>query len=83
MILQSMSHKEVAKHIVSEVTQNQKRIDAKAYDVAKQMLKTNKKVHAYQQKIGSNTQLTICIYGIDKKGLIIMLWGVGIIPAKV
>jgi len=69
MILPSMSDKEVAKHIVSEVTKNQKRIDTKAYDVAKQMLKAGKKTYAYQQKIGSNTLLTIYIYGIDKKGI--------------
>ncbi|MBL0744830.1 hypothetical protein [Chryseolinea lacunae] len=64
-----MSHKEVTKHIVSEITSNQKRIDTKVKDVAKQMLKASKKVHAYQQKIGSNTLLTVYIYGIDKKGI--------------
>jgi len=62
MILPSMSYKEVAKHIVSEVTKNQKRIDTKAYDVAKQMLKAGRKTYAYQQKIGSNTLLTIYIF---------------------
>jgi len=33
------------------------------------MMKASKKVHAYQQKIGSNIVLTIYIYGIDKRGI--------------
>lgn len=64
-----MSDKEVAKHIASEVGKYEKRIDAKAKDVAKQMLKASRKAYAYQQKVGSNTLLTIYIYGIDKKGI--------------
>ena len=33
------------------------------------MLKAGRKIHAYQQRLGSNTLLTIYIYGIDDKGV--------------
>ena len=59
----------MTRHIVSEITKNQKRIDTKAKHVAKRMVKASKKVHAYQQKIGSDTVLTIYVYGVDKKGI--------------
>lgn len=69
MIVPSMTQKEIAKHLLSEVGSNRSRIANKVMTVAKQMRRAGKKVHAYEQTIGSNTKLTIYIYGIDKKGI--------------
>jgi hypothetical protein len=64
-----MTQKEIAVHLFSEVTSNRKRIVSKVRSVAKRMQKVGRKVHAYQQTIGSNTRLMIYIYGIDKGGV--------------
>ncbi len=65
MIVLSMTRKEIAVHLLSECSNNKKRIEKKA----KKMLKAEKKIHAYQQRVGSNTLLTIYIYGIDDEGV--------------
>lgn len=64
-----MTLKEIAVHQFSEVTSNRKRIVSKIRSVVKRMQKIRRKVYAYQQTIGSNTCLTIYIYGIDKGGI--------------
>jgi hypothetical protein len=70
MIVPSMTQKEIAKHLLSEVSNNRSRIATKVMTVAKQMRRVGKKVYACQQTVGSNTKLTIYIYGIDKKGFL-------------
>jgi hypothetical protein len=69
MIVPSMTRKEVAIHLLSEVRSNKREITVKAGFVAKKMTRAQKKVHSYEQRVGSNTLLTIYIYGIDKKGI--------------
>src|SRR5688572_12535590 len=69
MIVPSMTRKEVAVHLLSEVRNNKKRIAVKTGIVAKKMLKTQKQIHVYQQRVGSNTLFTIYIYGIDDTGV--------------
>lgn len=69
MIVPSMTRKEVAQHLLAEVRSNNKRIAIKTGMVAKKMLKAGKKIHVYQQRVGSNTLLTIYIYGMDNKGI--------------
>lgn len=69
MIVPSMTRKEIAVHLLSEVRNNKKRIETKVFIVAKKMRKAEKKVHVYQQLVGSNTLFTIYIYGIDDKGV--------------
>jgi len=69
MIVPSMTQKEIAVHLFSEVKNNRKRIVTKAKTVAKQMRRLGRKVHSYKQTVGSNTGLTIYIYGIDKEGV--------------
>lgn len=64
-----MNRKEIAAHLLSEVHNNKKRIETKVGFVAKKMRKAKKKVHVYQQLVGSNTLFTIYIYGIDDKGV--------------
>ena len=64
-----MTRKEVAMHLLAEVRDNKKRIAVKAGIVAKKMLKAGKKIHMYQQRVGSNTLFTIYIYGIDDRGI--------------
>lgn len=64
-----MTQKEIAVHLLSEITSHRKRIFSKVRSVAKRMQKAGRKVYAYQQTIGSNTCLTIYIYGIDKEGV--------------
>ncbi|MEO7990795.1 MAG: hypothetical protein ABI663_14700 [Chryseolinea sp.] len=64
-----MSRKEIAIHLLSEVHNNKKRIESKVGIVAKKMRKAEKKVHMYQQLVGSNTLFTIYIYGIDDIGV--------------
>src|SRR5258706_3214632 len=68
MVVSSMTRKEIAGHLLSELRNNKNRIERKAGIVAKKMLKAGKKVHAYQQRVGSNTLFTIYIYGIDDEG---------------
>lgn len=69
MIVPSMTRKEIAVHLLSEVRNNKKRIAVKVGSVAKKMLRAGKKIHVYQQRVGSNTLFTIYIYGIDNKGI--------------
>jgi hypothetical protein len=64
-----MTRKEIALHLRSEVHNNEERIKTKVALVAKKMRKAKKKIHVYQQRVGSNTLLTIYIYGIDDKGV--------------
>lgn len=64
-----MTRRQIAAHLLSEVGNNRDRIAAKIRTVVKQMTKAEKKIHQYQQRVGSNTLLTIYIYGIDKKGV--------------
>lgn len=69
MVVPSMTRKEIAKHLLYEVRSNKMRIETKVFIVAKKMRKAEKKVHVYQQLVGSNTLFTIYIYGIDGKGV--------------
>lgn len=69
MIVPSMTRKEIAAHLISEVRNNNQRIQNKVGVVAKKMRKFNKKLEVYEQRVGNNTALTIYIYGIDKKGI--------------
>lgn len=69
MIVPSMTRREIAAHLLSEVCNNSGRIAAKIRSVAKQMSKAEKKIHVCKQRVGSNVLLTIYIYGIDKKGV--------------
>lgn len=69
MIVPSMTRREIAEHLLSEVRNNKKRIAMKTGIVAKKMLKAGKKIHVYQQRVGSNTLFTIYIYGIDVTGI--------------
>jgi hypothetical protein len=69
MIVPSMTRKEIASHLLSEVRNNKKRIETKVFIVAKKMQSAARKVHVYQQRVGSNTLFTIYIYGIDDKGV--------------
>jgi len=69
MLVPSMTKKEIAAHLLSEVRNNKKRIETKVFIVAKKMRKAEKKIHVYQQLVGSNTLFTIYIYGIDDKGV--------------
>jgi len=64
-----MTRKEIAVHLLSESRNNKKRIENKVGIVAKKMRKSEKKVHMYQQLVGSNTLFTIYIYGIDDTGV--------------
>jgi hypothetical protein len=64
-----MTRKEIAVHLLSEFRNNKRRIETKVGFVAKKMRKVEKKVHIYQQVVGSNTLFTIYIYGIDAKGV--------------
>ena len=64
-----MSQKEIATHLFSEVANNRKRIVSKVRSVAKRMRKAGIKIYVYTQTVGSNTRLTIYIYGIDKEGV--------------
>ena len=69
MVVPSMTKKEIALHLLSEIHNNQKRIVVKTGMAAKKMQKVGKKIHTYQQRVGSNTLLTIYIYGIDDTGV--------------
>jgi hypothetical protein len=69
MVVPSMTRKEIAAHLLSEIRNNRVRIDNKVSNVAKKMRKAEKKIHTYQQCTGSNTLLTIYIYGIDDFGI--------------
>lgn len=69
MVVPSMSRKEVATHLLSEVKKNRKRIENKVRVVAKRMRKIKIKFHTYQQLVGNNTLFTIYIYGIDDEGV--------------
>lgn len=69
MIVPSMTRKEIAHHLLSECRKNKKRIERKVIIVARKMRKAGKKVHVYQQLVGSNTLFTIYIYGIDSSGV--------------
>lgn len=64
-----MTRKEIAAHLSAECRSNKKRIETKAGIVAKKMLRAQKKIYTYQQRVGSNTLLTIYIYGIDDRGV--------------
>jgi hypothetical protein len=69
MVVPSMTRKEIAVHLLSEVRNNKRQIENKAGLTAKKMVRAEKMVHTYQQRVGSNTLLTIYIYGIDAKGV--------------
>jgi hypothetical protein len=76
MIVPSMTKWEIALHLLTEITRNQKRVFPKIRSVAKRIARTGRKVYAYQQTIGSSTRLTIYIYRINKKsvGFVIGCW---------
>lgn len=69
MIVPSMTRKEIAAHLVSEVGNNRQRIQNKVAIEAKKMRRTKKQIHVYEQRVGNNTLLTIYIYGVDKIGV--------------
>lgn len=64
-----MTRREIATHLTTEVLANRDRIIKKVGIIAKRMMKKEKRIHHYEQHIGSNTLLTIYIYGYDKKGV--------------
>lgn len=69
MVVPSMTRKEIAVHLLSEVRNNKKRIEIKIGVVAKKMRKAGKKIHMYEQRVGNNSLFTIYIYGIDDIGV--------------
>lgn len=69
MIVPSMTRKEIAVHLLTEIANNKSRVVSKLRSVAKRMERAKVKAYAYQQTIGSNTRLTIYIYRVCKKSI--------------